>query len=146
MIRRPPRSTLFPYTTLFRSGPGLHTTALRPVASGRPPDLQEGVLHEILGRLPLAHHPVRQGVGCPAVPVVEHGERLRVVRLDERDQVLIREEQVLSSPVRHILILRERGCAGSRPPVGGSGRAKISESGYGLRVGFTQTNEGMACA
>src|SRR3712207_7902299 len=24
MIRRPPRSTLFPYTTLFRSGPGLH--------------------------------------------------------------------------------------------------------------------------
>src|SRR3712207_7007346 len=30
MIRRPPRSTLFPYTTLFRSarGPGRH--ALRP--------------------------------------------------------------------------------------------------------------------
>src|SRR3712207_8711971 len=24
MIRRPPRSTLFPYTTLFRSCPGLH--------------------------------------------------------------------------------------------------------------------------
>src|SRR5256885_16825631 len=24
MIRRPPRSTLFPYTTLFRSGTGLH--------------------------------------------------------------------------------------------------------------------------
>src|SRR3712207_2329292 len=95
MIRRPPRSTLFPYTTLFRSGPGLHTTALRPVASGCPPDLQEGVLHEILGRLPLAHHPVRQGVGCPAVAVVEHGERLRVVHLDERDQVLIPEEQVL---------------------------------------------------
>src|SRR3712207_7824939 len=23
MIRRPPRSTLFPYTTLFRSGPGI---------------------------------------------------------------------------------------------------------------------------
>src|SRR5438477_4763227 len=23
MLRRPPRSTLFPYTTLFRSGPGL---------------------------------------------------------------------------------------------------------------------------
>src|SRR2546425_4544710 len=38
MIRRPPRSTLFPYTTLFRShrthccspsGPGHHTPALR---------------------------------------------------------------------------------------------------------------------
>src|SRR2546428_8934758 len=24
MIRRPPRSTLFPYTTLFRSGDGVH--------------------------------------------------------------------------------------------------------------------------
>src|SRR5688572_31669740 len=27
MIRRPPRSTLFPYTTLFRSGDGRGTTA-----------------------------------------------------------------------------------------------------------------------
>src|SRR5256885_9161645 len=46
MIRRPPRSTLFPYTTLFRSAPGpadrnfgsgrshrqnLHETVLRPI-------------------------------------------------------------------------------------------------------------------
>src|SRR3989441_12443354 len=34
MIRRPPRSTLFPYTTLFRSTPGLdaadHAIALQP--------------------------------------------------------------------------------------------------------------------
>src|SRR3712207_8865981 len=29
MIRRPPRSTLFPYTTLFRSGPGGAGGALR---------------------------------------------------------------------------------------------------------------------
>src|SRR3712207_8002593 len=39
MIRRPPRSTLFPYTTLFRSGgggPGLHDRA-------RPPDGDERV-------------------------------------------------------------------------------------------------------
>src|SRR3712207_8265133 len=28
MIRRPPRSTLFPYTTLFRSGPGLERVRL----------------------------------------------------------------------------------------------------------------------
>src|SRR2546422_4020858 len=27
MIRRPPRSTLFPYTTLFRSAPGHHDDA-----------------------------------------------------------------------------------------------------------------------
>src|SRR2546429_7786775 len=30
MIRRPPRSTLFPYTTLFRSDPAALTGALRP--------------------------------------------------------------------------------------------------------------------
>src|SRR3712207_7568839 len=35
MIRRPPRSTLFPYTTLFRSGlvvPGLFTMQVRAIA------------------------------------------------------------------------------------------------------------------
>src|SRR2546421_7948382 len=30
MIRRPPRSTLFPYTTLFRSSPSLRSTSLDP--------------------------------------------------------------------------------------------------------------------
>src|SRR5207249_11461204 len=34
MIRRPPRSTLFPYTTLFRSAPALRHPA---AASGLPP-------------------------------------------------------------------------------------------------------------
>src|SRR6266571_5395005 len=34
MIRRPPRSTLFPYTTLFRSRPGT-TCRLPPPRSGR---------------------------------------------------------------------------------------------------------------
>src|SRR2546427_7578003 len=29
MIRRPPRSTLFPYTTLFRSGPGRDSQGLQ---------------------------------------------------------------------------------------------------------------------
>src|SRR3989442_3750400 len=40
MIRRPPRSTLFPYTTLFRSGP--HAD-IHPRRSGAAPG------HEILG-------------------------------------------------------------------------------------------------
>src|SRR2546430_8369685 len=40
MIRRPPRSTLFPYTTLFRSrrarrGPGVRFGALRPGVRAR---------------------------------------------------------------------------------------------------------------
>src|SRR2546423_11487580 len=33
MIRRPPRSTLFPYTTLFRSRVPLVQTAVRPAAA-----------------------------------------------------------------------------------------------------------------
>src|SRR5256885_13126955 len=37
MIRRPPRSTLFPYTTLFRS-------RLRPSGMNRGPTLRHGVL------------------------------------------------------------------------------------------------------
>src|SRR2546427_1205160 len=37
MIRRPPRSTLFPYTTLFRSGPSSPTAHRRARDSGRAP-------------------------------------------------------------------------------------------------------------
>src|SRR3712207_7939002 len=41
MIRRPPRSTLFPYTTLFRSGPA----GDRPV-----PTLQHGAAQQVEGK------------------------------------------------------------------------------------------------
>src|SRR5574340_1687061 len=42
MIRRPPRSTLFPYTTLFRSRPARHGTAARPPRTrGSPPRRSE---------------------------------------------------------------------------------------------------------
>src|SRR2546426_1598509 len=37
MIRRPPRSTLFPYTTLFRSYLSKHFLSKRLEAEGRPP-------------------------------------------------------------------------------------------------------------
>src|SRR3712207_8202232 len=37
MIRRPPRSTLFPYTTLFRSGVPLGRTVVNPVNGERIP-------------------------------------------------------------------------------------------------------------
>src|SRR5260370_29099674 len=47
MIRRPPRSTLFPYTTLFRSLVGL--------PRGRGPDL----LRPLRGRGQHVEHPVR---------------------------------------------------------------------------------------
>src|SRR3712207_7125967 len=44
MIRRPPRSTLFPYTTLFRSGPGWYVV---PLLARAQPSEQDGVLPQI---------------------------------------------------------------------------------------------------
>src|SRR2546425_3501069 len=43
MIRRPPRSTLFPYTTLFRS---LTEAGLSPWHAARPPSLYQVPRHE----------------------------------------------------------------------------------------------------
>src|SRR2546426_9312868 len=40
MIRRPPRSTLFPYTTLFRSKPSRRRSALLCSPSGEPHQAQ----------------------------------------------------------------------------------------------------------
>src|SRR3989442_7477450 len=42
MIRRPPRSTLFPYTTLFRSGGALEARLRLPVGR-RPENPEEGL-------------------------------------------------------------------------------------------------------
>src|SRR5256885_12439828 len=41
MIRRPPRSTLFPYTTLFRSGRGMSSAGGSGAAAGRAPVEEE---------------------------------------------------------------------------------------------------------
>src|SRR2546430_13715871 len=65
MIRRPPRSTLFPYTTLFRS--------LRPLAGhgidrGVPPEavcVGVGILH---GRTVIVDHPLGTVGGAAGVP------------------------------------------------------------------------------
>src|SRR5712664_497829 len=42
MIRRPPRSTLFPYTTLFRAGGGLRGPDLAPLRHRPPPTRDAG--------------------------------------------------------------------------------------------------------
>src|SRR3989442_4696573 len=48
MIRRPPRSTLFPYTTLFRSDLADRQGAAFEPALGQPEDLPLGVVDECL--------------------------------------------------------------------------------------------------
>src|SRR3712207_57781 len=67
MIRRPPRSTLFPYTTLFRSGPP-RDPAVRPqprcqAAHGR---TQRG------GRRPQRRHPGTDAAGTGGGPPPHH--------------------------------------------------------------------------
>src|SRR2546430_12151175 len=71
MIRRPPRSTLFPYTTLFRSLPGLGpgATALRQ-GSGDLIECAEGILDRKLlldrksTRLNSSHSQISYAVFC----------------------------------------------------------------------------------
>src|SRR5256885_12278096 len=46
MIRRPPRSTLFPYTTLFRSAGGEWQSAVPAAALASPPQHPAGYLGE----------------------------------------------------------------------------------------------------
>src|SRR3712207_8316268 len=60
MIRRPPRSTLFPYTTLFRSRP---SGAARPVGQAVPPQAagrHPGADHALHGRGGAAVQPARR--------------------------------------------------------------------------------------
>ena len=101
-----PASYTVPKTPWGDPDPGPHATPFGAVAACVSPDFQEGVLGEVFGRLAFAHHPVGEGEGGAVVAVVERGERLGVRRLDEGDQVLVGKNKVLSSPVRHTLILR----------------------------------------
>src|SRR3989442_11010980 len=51
MIRRPPRSTLFPYTTLFRSLLGERERRAVPVAERPPPGVEHDALRPLRLRL-----------------------------------------------------------------------------------------------
>src|SRR3712207_8939778 len=80
MIRRPPRSTLFPYTTLFRSDHGDRARGLRP-GDVRRRDLPEGRRSAREVRRPDrdARARARQGPGGrqPAVRSEEHTSELQ---------------------------------------------------------------------
>src|SRR5215216_3836552 len=97
----------------YGEDPGPHAATLRTIAASAPPDFQERVLRQVFGGLTLPHHPVGQGEGCAAVTIVQRRKRLGVSRLDQRDQILVSKNQVLSSPFRHTLILRQYGQSGS---------------------------------
>src|SRR2546426_3829770 len=73
MIRRPPRSTLFPYTTLFRSNGVLDRT---PVIVLAPPDFPEPQLL-VQGS--------RHGVRCPHLEI-DGRDAPRAEQLEDRDR------------------------------------------------------------
>src|SRR2546422_3667212 len=72
MIRRPPRSTLFPYTTLFRSGSGRRTS--RGYDAGMTAQLRDAVI-----------------VDAVRTPVGRYGGVLRDVRPDDLAAHVIKE-------------------------------------------------------
>jgi len=93
MIRRPPRSTLFPYTTLFRSSPeGLIATAQKVVTDTIKADPEKAKLLEEIERLKgqLAKLPTEKGRTAATEAVIRQlakvnkpGQRLSPAQLDD---------------------------------------------------------------
>src|SRR5471030_3462870 len=71
MIRRPPRSTLFPYTTLFRSGPAVRArTRRKSIVGGGQPKLDRKST-----RLNSSHLGISYAVFCLKKKKDDHDER-----------------------------------------------------------------------
>src|SRR5256885_17003368 len=84
MIRRPPRSTLFPYTTLFRAAIG-QALALGPVAHGLVVDVDEGA--DLVAAVAEAHRLLDLWEELELVLDVvgrEHGAPAGLARSEER--------------------------------------------------------------
>src|SRR2546427_10894160 len=73
MIRRPPRSTLFPYTTLFRSHLGLD-----PITLERAEVLDEHLAHEVIHLMLNAHGQKALRVELMALPLAVERPHLHV--------------------------------------------------------------------
>src|SRR3712207_6953538 len=80
MIRRPPRSTLFPYTTLFRSGPGggVEAQAERPLRDR---------FGEVAGG---GHHGLRVLVGDPHAALARLRSEEHTSELQSRQYLVCR--------------------------------------------------------
>src|SRR3989442_3226510 len=76
MIRRPPRSTLFPYTTLFRSDQ-LHSEIRRAVDHHRRPEGVRGAVARLCGRRARPHGAAPELVGPARPRSEEHTSELQ---------------------------------------------------------------------
>src|SRR3712207_6410094 len=99
MIRRPPRSTLFPYTTLFRADTTMRRVPAPTVlilAAGEGTRMRSDlpkVLHPICGR-PMIGWPIRAAreAGAGRVVVVDGPKRRLADQLPDGVEVAIQEE------------------------------------------------------
>src|SRR5207249_6977827 len=100
---RPPRSTLFPYTTLFRSQDALRPNILDQTLQRRPVDVPGGVIRPLLGARQPAHlsepemiQPVGEPLGVDLLLLaVRFG-----ARVDVRSALRLEVDQVGDVPVR----------------------------------------------
>src|SRR5258708_24598393 len=91
MIRRPPRSTLFPYTTLFRSMPAVVLLGALPISVGG-----WGVRENVLV---LALAPLGVAAGAALLIGVEIGFLGAVLSLDRKSTRLNSSHQIISYAV-----------------------------------------------
>src|SRR2546422_4790753 len=103
MIRRPPRSTLFPYTTLFRS-------LDREIKKGKVAEVEKP---KILGRIHPTTDMTPLGRADFAVEAVPERLELKLAVLEEADKVL-RPEVILASNTSSISVTA-LAAATSRP-------------------------------
>src|SRR3712207_5708264 len=127
MIRRPPRSTLVPYTTLFRSAGGPRRAARAGAAAARPVD-RAGRAPRRLREDPPRPHRRRSPctAGAPAPAIREQSRRSRHSRAVPRVLALLQPRESGRNSVRVGLSGPAGDAAGRRPPVRGT---------TGLRVG-----------
>src|SRR2546430_5864067 len=96
MIRRPPRSTLFPYTTLFRSGPARPQRELRPPVGAQAPAAAGGDRKST--RLNSSHSQISYAVFClKKKKLAPQSAQLRKLHMDHWLRFLTR-----ATPLRRI--------------------------------------------
>src|SRR5438552_3449212 len=97
MIRRPPRSTLFPYTTLFRSVVELAQVVLERRRGQQQDEIPLDFLDELVGRAAVALH---------------------LVRLVHDDEIPAVSQDFLGVPARARAVVRDDRLGDARPVVG----------------------------
>src|SRR6266498_1859976 len=104
MIRRPPRSTLFPYTTLFRSG---RIAATVSTACLQVSDRGPGIAPEHLGHLFDRFYkadPARSGAGSGlGLAIARENARLLGTEIEVRSEIGVGTEFRVRLPVTRLL-------------------------------------------